>query len=114
MDKKLKLLLCIITTILLSISTICNGASQTNTKQQQSITYEYYGIINGNGTQCNIYLKVNNNWEQYTISSNYKGYACKLIVIDSILNTKTYKDITIINITDSDNFLLYLNQILRA
>jgi hypothetical protein len=59
-----------------------------------------HGIIQGNGTQSTIYLKVANNWELYTISSNYKGYTCKLIVIDSILTVDNYKDISIINIKD--------------
>lgn len=102
-NKPTKLLaLCIITITLLSITTICNGVTNkvTNNQSTESYTYSYYGIINGNGHQATIYLKVNNNWEQYTISSNYKGYTCKLIVINRELTTKNYKQIKIINIKD--------------
>lgn len=84
----------LLTISLLSISTICNGASsKTNT---QSKTYEYYGIVEGNSQQCNIYLKVADTWQVYTAKNNYKGYECKLIVLDRELTESNYKKVKIL------------------
>lgn len=65
-------------------------------------TYEYYGIINGNGHISTIYLKLpnTNTWQSYTIKADYIGYECKLIVIDKPLAKTNYKQIKVLNFKD--------------
>jgi hypothetical protein len=70
-------------------------------------TYEYYGIVNGNGEQCNVYLKVNDTWERYEVGykvdSNYIGYECKVIVVDRMISIDNFKSVNVICIKDIDS-----------
>jgi len=61
----------------------------------QSNTYQYYGIVNGNGHTTTIYIKVNDSYQSYTIQSDYIGFSCKLINIDRLITSDNYKDIVI-------------------
>lgn len=74
-------------------------------------TYNYYGIVNNN----TVYLKVNDNWQQYTIQTDYIGYTCKLITMDHQLTTDNYKTISILNIQDINNAdTIQVNQAINA
>lgn len=64
-----------------------------------SITFahEYYGIVQGNGTQSTVYLQVNDTWQQYTVDSDYTGYSCQVIYLDQELTSTNYKEVKITN-----------------
>ncbi len=102
---KLLTIIAIVITILLtniitvSASTESNITLTTDTKPVGY--YGYYGIVQGNGTTTNIYIKINGNWEQYKIASNYIGYECKIISFDQKITTDNYKSLRVINIIDT-------------
>ena len=89
--------------ILTIIICICTQTYAIETIQIEQIqTYEYYGIVQGDGTTTNVYLKIGSMWQQYNINDTTIQYNCKIIEVDKEITETNYTEIKIINIKETN------------